>query len=246
VLTPEVTNIESESRAQQRTVLQPEETDPTLAGLREDAARSGIWLLIGSLGLQTAEPDGRFANRSLLIAPNGDIAARYDKIHMFDVQVSDLETYQESAGYRPGDAATLARTPLAAIGMSVCYDLRFPHLYRQLAQAGAEILTVPAAFSYLTGQAHWEVLLRARAIETGCFVLAPAQTGSHPAQVGRSRRTHGHSLAVAPWGEVLADAGVEPGVTFVDIDLSQVAKARGKVPSLTHDRPFRAPDVAHE
>jgi predicted amidohydrolase len=160
---------------------------------------------------------------------------------MFDVDVSETERYRESSGYRPGTRAVLAQTPLARIGMTVCYDVRFPHLYRRLAQGGAEILTVPAAFNDTTGAAHWESLLRARAIENGCFVLAPAQCGSHASHDGRPRRTHGHSLAVAPWGEVLADGGTEVCVTFVDLDLSQVARARARVPSLSHDRTFGGP-----
>lgn len=242
VLTPECTNALSSNRTRLRTLLHPEETDPTLAALREAATKHGIWLLIGSLGLLTQDEDGRFANRSLLITPSGDIAARYDKIHMFDVNVSETEVYRESAGYRPGNRAVLAETPFAKIGMTVCYDVRFPHLYRRLAQSGAQILTVPAAFNHITGAAHWETLLRARVIETGCFVLAPAQTGFHPEQDGKGRRTHGHSLAIAPWGEVLADAGTDPGVTFVDLDLTEVTKARARIPSLSHDRAFTGPD----
>ncbi|MDT8857649.1 carbon-nitrogen hydrolase family protein [Paracoccaceae bacterium Fryx2] len=241
VLTPECTNGLSSNRDHQRAVFHTEEHDPTLAALRAEAARAGVWLLIGSLGLKTHDADGRFANRSFLVAPDGAIAARYDKIHMFDVNVSETEIYRESAGYRPGAQAVLAETPFGRVGMTVCYDVRFPQLYRQLAQAGAEILTVPAAFNHLTGAAHWEVLLRARAIETGCFVLAPAQTGFHAETGGKGRRTHGHSLAVAPWGEVLADAGSEPGVMLVELDLDAVTRARSRVPSLTHDRPFEGP-----
>jgi predicted amidohydrolase len=241
VLTPECANALSGNRAHQRSVLRHEGDDPTLAALRDEAARAGIWLLIGSLGVLTHDADGRFANRSFLIGPDGEIAARYDKIHMFDVNVSETEIYRESAGYRPGTAAVLADAGFAKIGMTVCYDLRFAHLFRHLAQAGAQILTVPAAFNHITGAAHWEVLLRARAIETGCFVLAPAQTGFHAETGGKGRRTFGHSLAIAPWGEVLADAGTEPGVTLVDLDLSQVATARARVPSLSHDREFTGP-----
>lgn len=241
VLTPECTNALSSNRARQRTLFRTEDQDPTLAALREEAARAGIWLLIGSLGVLTDDPDGRFANRSFLIRPDGTIAARYDKIHMFDVNVSETEVYRESAGYRPGSRAVLADTPFARIGMTVCYDVRFPHLYRRLAQAGAEVITVPAAFNHITGAAHWEILLRARAIETGCYVLAPAQTGFHPEKDGKGRRTHGHSLVIAPWGEVLSDAGTEPGVIFADIDLAEVAKARDRVPSLSHDRDFASP-----
>lgn len=240
VLTPECTNILGSNRAHQGAVLRPEAEDPTLAALRDQAAAAGVWLLIGSLAIRTEDADGRFANRSFLIAPDGAVAARYDKIHMFDVNVSETEVYRESSAYRPGGRMALAETPLGRIGLTVCYDVRFPQLHRRLAQAGAQILTVPAAFNHITGAAHWEVLLRARAIETGCFVLAPAQTGFHaePLTGGKGRRTWGHSLAVAPWGEVLADGGTEPGVTFVDIDLGQVAAARGRVPSLTHDRDF--------
>lgn len=241
VLTPEMTNCLSSSRDHQRAVFRHEEDDETLAALRAFAAESRVWLLIGSLGVLTHDADGRFANRSFLVGPDGGIVARYDKIHMFDVNVSETEIYRESASYRPGWRAVLVETPFARVGMSVCYDLRFPHLYRRLAQAGAQVLTIPAAFNHITGAAHWETLVRARAIETGCFVLAPAQTGFHPEANGKGRRTHGHSLAVAPWGEILADAGTQPGVTLVDLDLDQVAQARGRVPSLSHDRAFDGP-----
>jgi predicted amidohydrolase len=200
-----------------------------------------VHLLIGSLGVLTGDEDGRFANRSFLIGPDGHILAHYDKIHMFDVNVSETEVYRESHGYRPGDKAVLADAGFAKVGMTVCYDVRFPQLYRRLAQAGAGIITIPAAFNHITGAAHWETLVRARAIETGAFVLAPAQTGFHAEEHGKGRRTHGHSLAVAPWGEILADAGTAPGVTFVDIDLAEVAKARQRVPSLNHDRGFTGP-----
>jgi predicted amidohydrolase len=241
ILTPECTNLLTSDRRHLAATLRPEDTDPTLAALRDEAARAGRWLLIGSLGIATADPDGRAANRSFLIAPDGAIAARYDKVHMFDVAVSDTAIYRESAAYRPGGQAVLARTPLAALGLTVCYDIRFPHLYRRLAQAGAQVLTVPAAFNHITGAAHWEVLLRARAIETGCFVLAAAQCGFHAEAQGKGRRTHGHSLAVAPWGEVLADGGPAPGVTLVDLDLGQVAAARARIPSLVHDRAIEGP-----
>lgn len=241
VLTPECTNLLSSNRDHQRRTLRSEAEDPTLAALRAEAKALGIWLLIGSLGVLTQDADGRFANRSFLIDPQGEIAARYDKIHMFDVNVSETEIYRESAAYRPGHQAVVADTPLARIGMAVCYDLRFPHLFRRLAQAGAQILTVPAAFNHLTGEAHWETLLRARAIETGCFVLAPAQTGFHPEAEGKGRQTHGHSLAIAPWGEVLVDAGTDPGVTIIDLDLAEVERARSRVPSLAHDRAFDGP-----
>ena len=241
ILTPECTNGLWSNRAAQKALLHPEETDPTLAALREAAARHGVWLLIGSLALLTGDEDGRFANRSFLVAPDGGIAARYDKIHMFDVNVSETEIYRESAGFRPGAKAVLAETPFAKVGMTVCYDVRFPHLYRRLAKGGAQIVTVPAAFNHITGAAHWETLLRARAIENGVFILAPAQTGFHAEANGKGRRTYGHSLAIAPWGEILADGGTEPGVTFVDLDLTQGAEARRRVPSLSHDRDFEGP-----
>ncbi|SFR00316.1 carbon-nitrogen hydrolase family protein [Poseidonocella sedimentorum] len=242
VLTPEVTNCVSSSREHQDRVLSSEADDPTLAGLREEAAALGIWVLIGSLALKTADPDGRFANRSFLISPDGAIAARYDKIHMFDVAVTEEETYRESAGFRPGARAVTAALGAQRLGMSICYDLRFPHLYRRLAQAGAGVLAVPAAFSHVTGAAHWEPLLRARAIETGAYVLAPAQTGLHPSETGKSRRTHGHSLAVSPWGEVLTDGGTAPGICYVDLDPEAVAQARARIPSVLADAPFDGPD----
>lgn len=235
VLTPEVTNCVSASRTRQKEVLHHEVDDKTLPALREQAAGCGIWLLIGSLALK-GEADERFVNRSFLIAPDGRIAARYDKCHMFDVDISETETYRESDGYRPGDHATLAEVDGTKAGLTICYDLRFAYLYRKLALAGARILTVPSAFSPGTGPDHWEPLLRARAIETGCFVLAPAQTGQHAATRGRARATHGHSLAIDPWGRVLADAGTDPGVTLVDLDLGEVDRVRQKLPSLDHTR----------
>lgn len=238
VLTPEVTNCVSASRTRQEEVLRMPEEDPFLAAMPALARELGIWLLLGSIGLKTNDPDGRFANRSFLFSPEGAEVAWYDKIHMFDVQVSETETYRESAGYRPGTRAVVAEADFAPVGMSVCYDVRFPALYRTLAQAGARILTVPAAFSPVTGAAHWESLLRARAIETGCWVLAPAQCGTHAATRGRARSTHGHGMAVAPWGEVIVDQGTEPGIASFDLDLGAVDAARGKVPSLSHDREF--------
>ena len=241
VLTPEVTNCVSTSRSHQQSVLAYEEDDATLAALREEAAKAGIWLLIGSLGLKTRGGDGRFANRSFLISPQGEIVARYDKIHMFDVDINETESYRESAGYRPGDKAVVAETPFGKIGMSICYDMRFPALYQALAEAGARILTMPAAFSPVTGAAHWHSLLRARAIENGCYVLAPAQTGTHASAAHKTRDTYGHSLVVAPWGEVVLDAGTAPGVYFCDMDMEECDKARAKVPSLANRRPFAAP-----
>ena len=241
VLTPEITNLVSASRAVQEERLAPEAGDITLARLREVAAELGVWLSLGSLALKTGDPDGRFANRSFLIGPDGGIRARYDKIHMFDVELGGEESYRESKGYRPGAQAVVADSPWGGIGLSVCYDMRFPALYRALAEAGAVILTVPSAFTVPTGRAHWEVLLRARAIETGCFVLAAAQWGRHRASRGRTRETYGHALAVDPWGRVLADAGEGAGVTQVTLDLDSVTEIRAKIPSLGNARNFSPP-----
>ena len=244
ITTPECTNLISSDRDWRDQVIRTETDDPTLKALRAQAADLGVWLVIGSLALKSDDPaEPRLINRSFLIAPDGAIAARYDKIHMFDVTISDTESYAESKAYRPGARAVLAEGP-APIGMSVCYDIRFPQLYRALAQAGAQILTVPAAFNDTTGAAHWQVLLRARAIETGCFVLAPAQCGLHAADHAskpRPRRSFGHSLAVSPWGEVLVDAGEQPGVAIVSLDLNNVDKARSRIPAIHSDQPFEGP-----
>lgn len=241
VCTPEVTNCVSISRTHQSDVLQTEGTDTTLAAARERAAHHGVWVALGSLALKDPDGDGRFVNRSFLIDSRGKIAARYDKIHMFDVDVSKAETYRESDGFRPGSTAVIAEVDGVTLGLTICYDLRFPALYRTLAQAGAQVLLIPAAFTPPTGAAHWHTLLRARAIETGCFVLAAAQTGTHPASSGRARSTYGHSLAVSPWGEVLVDAGTAPGVSCLDLDIDEVATTRARLPSLQHDRPFKGP-----
>ena len=240
ILTPEVTNCVSTSRSHQRQVLTSENDDATLATLRDDAKRLGVWLLIGSLALK-CENEDRFVNRSLLISPSGDIVARYDKIHMFDVDIDEKETYRESAGYRPGHKAVTADTPFGKLGLSICYDMRFPALYQALARDGAQILTVPAAFSPVTGAAHWHSLLRARAIETGCFVFAPAQTGTHKSATEKTRSTYGHSLVVSPWGEIILDAGTEPGVYPFDFEPESVDYARTRVPALKNARKFDGP-----
>ena len=203
----------------------------SLAQLREEASRHGCWLLVGSLQLKGGAGD-KLVNRSFLITPGGEIHARYDKIHLFDADPGDGRDYAESRHISAGGKAVLAHTPLGTIGMTICYDLRFPALYHQLARAGAEILTVPAAFTKTTGEAHWGSLMRARAIETGCFVAAPAQTGVHDG----GRETWGHSLVVDPWGKIIADAGVEPGVTMAEIDLAAIGQARKRIASLNHAR----------
>lgn len=205
---------------------------PIFAGM---AAETGSWILAGSLTIRLT--DEEVANRSFLFDASGEVVARYDKIHMFDVDLKSGERYRESSYVRSGREAVLAPTPWGLLGMTVCYDLRFAALYRALAQAGASFLTVPAAFTHFTGTAHWHVLLRARAIETGCFVIAPAQCGTHE----DGRTTFGHSLIVAPWGEVLADGGDGVGVVTAEIDTDRIAEARGMVPSLEHDRNFAAP-----
>lgn len=222
---------------------------PGIKAASEMASKHKVWLLIGSVNVIPTEAEGskdpstalRFAqddkktfNRSILFSPDGKIVARYDKIHLFDVEVGDGQTYKESAKILAGDKSVIAETPWAKIGMTICYDVRFPHLYRALAKAGAEILMVPAAFTQVTGEAHWHTLLRARAIENSCFVIAPAQTGTHPG----NRKTYGHSLFVDPWGTIIADGGTEEGVVVCEIDLGQVKKVRAKLPSLEHDREF--------
>lgn len=232
VQTPEVTTQLERDRDKLMVETLPEEGNPSLAHFRTLARELQIWLHIGSMAV--AVGGGQLANRAFLIGPTGAIAARYDKIHMFDVQLPNGEIYRESKNFRAGAEAVVADLPWTKLGMSVCYDLRFPALYRMLAQAGAQVLAIPSAFTKPTGQAHWHVLMRARAIETGCFVIAAAQTGKHE----NGRETFGHSLVVAPWGEIIAEAGVEPCVLFADIDLTKVVEARAQVPSLGHDRLF--------
>ena len=223
-----------------RAVARPDADNPMLDGLRALAAETSVWLLVGSLPVLA--DDGRIWNRSYLLDDGGAVRAHYDKIHMFDVDLAGEERHRESAVYRPGERAVVVPTPFGRIGMTVCYDVRFPQLYRALAKAGADILTVPANFTEQTGRAHWHVLLRARAIETGCYVVAPAQAGTY----GNGRRSFGHSLVVGPWGEILADGGDEVGVVLAEIEPTRVAAARAMVPSLTHDRPFDAPEPARD
>ena len=214
-----------------------EESDPGLARFRDLARETGTWILVGSL-LIKVPGENRVANRSYMIDPKGAIAARYDKLHLFDVDLATGETYRESATVKAGAAAVLAPSPWGPIGMSVCYDLRFAYLYRALAQAGARYLAIPAAFTYTTGKAHWHVLVRARAIETGSFVFAANQGGTH----AEGRRTWGHSLIVDPWGEVLADGGEQTGWITADIDPAKVDEARAAIPALRHDRRFPRPE----
>jgi predicted amidohydrolase len=232
VLTPEMTNIIESDRERMFATIVAEEHDASLATLRELARTLGIFVNVGSLAVKVS-PD-RAANRSFLIDRKGEVVARYDKIHMFDVDLGTGERYRESRSYRPGELAVVAELPWGRLGLTVCYDLRFPALYRALAEAGASFLTIPSAFTRPTGEAHWHVLNRARAIENGCFVFAAAQGGKHES----GRETYGHSLVVDPWGRVLAEGGVEPGVIFADIDPAEVAAARARIPSLQHGRRF--------
>ena len=232
IVTPENTTMIETVREKQMARAYPEEKHPGVSAFSELARELGVWLSIGSMTIGLG--GDKAANRSFLFGPDGGIAARYDKIHMFDVEVPDGQTYRESATFRPGEEAVLADLPWGRLGITICYDIRFPYLYRALAKAGASFITTSAAFTEMTGKAHWHVLQRARAIETGCFIFAAAQTGEHT----NKRRTYGHSLVVAPWGEVLADGGTETGVVLAEIDPALVAKARSTVPSLENDRPF--------
>lgn len=214
----------------------PESEHPALPAFEALARETGAWILVGSLTIRVPHSD-KVANRSFLIDAAGRVAARYDKLHLFDVNLREDEWYRESDTIRPGAEAIVAPTPWGLMGLTICYDLRFPQLYRSLAHAGAQFLTIPSAFTVTTGQAHWHVLVRARAIETGCFVIAPAQWGEH----AEGRKTYGHSMIVAPWGEVLAEAPDGEGVILAEIDPAEVAKARKRIPSLDHDRDFADP-----
>ena len=232
VLTPEMTNIMETGRERFFASIVPEEQDATLMTLRELARTLGIYVHVGSLAIKVSAD--KAVNRSFLIDRHGKVVARYDKIHMFDVDLASGESYRESRNYRPGELAVLADLPWGRLGLTICYDLRFPALYRALAEAGASFLSIPSAFTRQTGEAHWHVLLRARAIENGCFVFAAAQAGTHE----NGRETFGHSLVIDPWGRVLAEGGVEPEVVLVDIDLAEVTTARARIPSLQHGRRF--------
>jgi deaminated glutathione amidase len=232
ISTPEMTNILEPDRPRLKSLAGFESEDASVAGFAALARELGIWLNIGSLALK-GEGE-KLLNRSLLFQPDGTIAARYDKIHLFDVDLPTGESLRESHAYQGGVRAVLADTSFGRLGLTICYDMRFPQLYRSLAQAGAGFFTVPSAFTVPTGQAHWHVLLRARAIETASFVLAAAQGGRHES----GRETYGHSLIISPWGEVLAEAGLEPGVVVADLDMGEVAETRRRIPALTHDRPY--------
>lgn len=232
VQTPEVTTLMELETAKLFAAVEPEADNRALQRFRDLAAELKIWLHIGSMPVKVA-PD-KIANRAYVLTPDGSIAATYDKIHMFDVDLPGGESYRESKNYRPGDKAVVASLPWGGLGLAICYDLRFPQIFRALAKSGAKFLAVPAAFTKVTGEAHWHTLLRARAIECQCFVFAAAQGGRHE----HGRDTYGHSLIISPWGQILAEGGVQPGVILADIDLQAIEDARSRVPSLGHDRPF--------
>lgn len=232
ILTPEVTNLLEEDKQRLYAKVSTMADDEAVIAFGDLARSLKIHLLIGSLALQSG--DGKLVNRSILFLPDGSIGAWYDKIHMFDVDLGEGEFYRESANYNAGSRAVTAQLPWGTLGMSICYDVRFAPLYRKLAKAGAQFLSVPAAFTQPSGQAHWHVLLRARAIETGAYVFAPAQTGAHE----NGRKTFGHSLIISPWGEILAEAGESPEIIYADIDAQKVEEARRKIPALQHDRDF--------
>jgi len=244
ITTPEASNF-IESGQKRREKARREADDPFLTAMRELARETGAWILVGSLVIDPSGEPGagdetRLANRSFLLDSNGSMVAKYDKIHLFDIDLPNGESIRESNAYRPGHRTVIAETPWGKLGMTVCYDVRFPHLYRMLAQSGADFLSVPSVFTVPTGKAHWEVLLRSRAIENGAFIFAPAQTGEHTG----GRKSYGHSLIVDPWGEVLAEGGEGVGIITARIDPARVAKVRGNLPSLRHDRDFTPPEIA--
>lgn len=238
LFTPEMSGLLDRDRERGAASIQREESDQVLAAVREAAARTGLWVHLGSLALR--RDDGRLANRGFVIDGSGAIRARYDKVHLFDVDLPTGESWRESAAYTGGEAAVVVETPLGLLGLSICYDLRFPDLYRALTSAGATILAVPAAFTRPTGAAHWHVLLRARAIESAAFVIAAAQTGSH----ADGRETYGHALAVDPWGEIMCDMGEAAGLTFVVVDPARVEEVRQRIPVITHRRPIPPVSIA--
>lgn len=230
LFTPEMSGLLDRDRARAAGRIVAEGEDRVLAAVREAAARHGVWVHLGSLAV--LRDDGRYANRGFVIDAGGRVRARYDKLHLFDVTLATGESWRESAAYAPGDASVVVDTPLGRLGLSICYDLRFPVLYAALSEVGATVLAIPAAFTRSTGEAHWHVLMRARAIESAAFVIAAAQSGRHE----DGRETYGHSLAVDPWGEVLADLGEAPGLTVVDLDGTQLAAVRARVPVIEHRR----------
>jgi deaminated glutathione amidase len=240
LFTPEMSGLLDRDRARAAVHLHEEADDPVLAAVRSAAADAGLWVHLGSLALKSGRADGRLSNRGFVIDDKGDIRARYDKIHLFDVDLPSGEAWRESRAYAPGERVVIVETPWGKLGLSICYDIRFPDLYRALSGAGAEMLSIPAAFTVPTGLAHWHVLLRARAIEAGAFVIAAAQSGHHE----DGRATFGHSLVVDPWGEVLLDMEARTGIGIAEIDLGRIADVRSRIPALRHRRPIGTPEIA--
>jgi predicted amidohydrolase len=240
LFTPEMSAVLDRDRARAAGTIVAEDQDVALAAVREAAAKQGLWVHIGSLAVRGDAPDGRYANRAFVIDDTGAIRARYDKIHLFDIDLPDGQVIRESAAYAPGGQAVAVDTPWGRLGLAICYDLRFPDLFRALSNSGAEMLSIPAAFTVSTGKSHWHVLMRARAIEAGAFVISAAQAGKH----ADGRETYGHSLVIDPWGEVLLDMGETPGVAVVEIDPARLAEVRGRIPVIDHRRPIGAVAVA--
>jgi predicted amidohydrolase len=240
LFTPEMSGLLDRDRERAAAHIREEEDDPVLAAVRGAAAAHHIWVQLGSLALKSGREDGRLVNRGFLIDDMGRVRARYDKIHLFDVDLPSGETWRESSAYAPGERAVVAQTPWGKVGLSICYDIRFPDLYRALSGAGADLLSVPAAFTVPTGLAHWHVLLRARAIESGAFVIAAAQCGNHE----DGRATFGHSLLIDPWGEVLLDMGQQVGIGIADVDTARITEVRSRIPALRHRRPIGVPEIA--
>ena len=245
LFTPEMSGLIDRDRVRAKASVRHEDEDIGLAAVRKAAAPHKIWVHIGSLAVDAGRADGKFANRAFVIDPSGAVVARYDKMHLFDVDLPTGESWRESSAYAGGETAVVAETGVGTLGLSICYDLRFPALYAALSEAGATVLAIPAAFTVPTGKAHWHVLMRARAIENACFVVAAAQVGHH----ADGRDTYGHSLVVGPWGDVLLDMGTEAGVGFCEIDPAHVADVRGRVPVIAHRRPVtslvqKAPHLA--
>ncbi len=233
LFTPEMAGLLDRDRARGRAHILPEAQSPALATLRDAAARAGIWLHIGSLPVQAEhDGDGRFANRAFVIDPSGAIAARYDKIHMFDVDLATGESWRESAAYRPGDQVVTVDCPVGRLGLAICYDVRFPALFEELGRRGCDVITIPAAFTVPTGRAHWHLMQRARAVEASAFVVSPAQSGHH----ADGRDTYGHSLVIDPWGDVLLDMGEGAGLGFATLDLARLGDVRRQLPSLANRR----------
>lgn len=240
LFTPEMSNMLDRNRARAAGNIRAEDDDSVLSAVRVAAAEAGLWVHLGSLAVRGAGSDDKWRNRAFVIGADGAIAARYDKIHLFDVDLASGESWRESSVYAGGEQAVAVRLPSAMLGLSICYDIRFPAVYAALSRAGADIVAVPAAFTVPTGAAHWHVLLRARAIESACFVVAAAQTGTH----ADGRSTYGHSLVIDPWGDVLLDMGSEPGIGFVDLPLERIADVRARVPVIANRRPVAEAIVA--